>query len=226
MNRILLAEDDENLAFMLQDSLCELGYEVQVESTGVAALALFESKAFDLCLFDVMMPEMDGFSLAQKIREKDTQIPILFLTARSLEDDKLKGFASGADDYITKPFSIKELSCRISVFLKRTASQKTKSKELICFGDSTYDPENLCYSHAGQTYFLTDIEAQLLQLLIQNQGNTLRREIILKEIWGTDDYFKGRSLDVFIARLRKYIKVDLRLSIKNHHGVGFSLRIS
>ena len=222
---ILLAEDDENLGFMLEDNLASLGYEITWAKNGVEALAHFKTKTPEICIIDVMMPKMDGFELATKIREMNEFVPILFLTAKSMEEDRLKGFEIGADDYITKPFSMKELSYRIKVFLKRNKTKIEKSTKLIRFGLSEYDPENLTYSKDGDSYPLTEMEAQLLEMLIEKQNQLVRREDILEKIWGENDYFKGRSLDVFITRLRKYLKKDESLEIKNHHGVGFSLRV-
>ena len=173
-----------------------------------------------------MMPKMDGFELATRVRHEDEFIPVLFLTARSMEEDRLKGFEIGADDYILKPFSMRELNYRINVFLRRSdqSERKSNSKERS-FGYSTYDTENLSYSNKNHRYSLTEMEAKLLEMLIERQNELVRREDILERIWGENDYFKGRSLDVFITRLRKYLKEDQSLEIKNHHGVGFSLLV-
>ncbi len=228
MAKILLAEDDENLGFMIQDSLAELGHEITWESNGQAALAAFGKDDFEICLLDVMMPKMDGFELAVKIRETSEFVPILFLTAKSQEEDRLEGFEVGGDDYITKPFSIKELACRIEVFIRRSAPQisSTKSLEVVRFGNSAFDPANLNYSCKETHQSLTQMEANLLNLLLKHQNELVKREFILETIWGENDYFKGRSLDVFITRLRKYLKQDDSLEIRNHHGVGFTLIIS
>lgn len=226
MANILLAEDDENLGFMIQDNLIDIGHEVKWCNNGEEALNQFLNQKPDLCLIDVMMPRMDGFELASKIREEDDFIPILFLTAKSLEEDRLTGFEVGGDDYITKPFSLKELDHRIHVFLRRTSQIPDKpSSKTIDFGDSTFDTQNLIYSCKDYSGGLTQMEAQLLTLLLENRNQLVKREIILEKIWGENDYFKGRSLDVFITRLRKYLKMDSRLEIKNHHGVGFCLII-
>jgi len=224
MTKILLAEDDTNLGFMVEDNLTELGYEVQWAKDGMAAFSLFEEDSFSVCLIDVMMPKMDGFELASKIRGKDDLIPILFLTAKSMEEDKLKGFEIGGDDYITKPFSMKELDYRIKVFLRRNGAPASISpQETVNFGLSSFDPQNLSYSNNTTTFSLTQMEADLLAILIENRNKLVKREEILEKIWGENDYFKGRSLDVFITRLRKYLRGDNTLEIKNHHGVGFSL---
>lgn len=228
MARILLAEDDENLGFMIQDSLSDVGHEVVWESDGQSALESFTKADFEICLLDVMMPKMDGFELALKIREVSEFVPILFLTAKSQEADRLEGFEVGGDDYITKPFSIKELAYRIQVFLRRsaTSSSPSLSSEIVTFGQSSYDPVNLSYSCKDSDQSLTQMEANLLKLLLQHRNELVKREFILETIWGENDYFKGRSLDVFITRLRKYLKNDESLEIRNHHGVGFSLIIS
>lgn len=225
MAKILLAEDDENLGFMLEDNLSEFGHEVSWAKNGLQALESYRTTKFDVCIIDVMMPKMDGFELARNIREADAFVPLLFLTAKSLEEDKLKGFEIGADDYITKPFSIKELNFRIAVFLKRSMTPHQIPNRTISFGHSTYDSEELMYACGSVTHSLTEMEAKLLGLLVQNKNQLIRREVILERIWGENDYFKGRSLDVFITRLRKYLKEDPTLEIRNHHGVGFCLKI-
>ena len=224
MAKILLAEDDQSLGFMVEDNLSELGHEVDWCSNGVEALAAFEKQSYDVCLIDIMMPKMDGFELAVKIRESDELIPILFLTAKSMEEDRLKGFEIGGDDYITKPFSLKELDYRIKVFLRRSGGEEvTDLKEIVHFGASSFDTQNLHYKNQTIECSLTQMEAQLLTILIKNKNQLVKREVILEKIWGENDYFKGRSLDVFITRLRKYLKEDDKLEIKNHHGVGFCL---
>ncbi len=225
MAKILLAEDDENLGFMVQDNLTDLGHDVTWAKNGDEALSKYQSCAPSLCLIDVMMPKMDGFDLARKIRAQDEWTPILFLTAKSIEGDRLKGFEVGGDDYITKPFSMKELSYRINVFLRRKIALNTHGAEKIEFGKSRFDPSNICYEVNEDRYPLTQMEGKLLALLVANKNMLVKRETILESIWGENDYFKGRSLDVFITRLRKYLKADDSLTIKNHHGVGFSLMI-
>lgn len=226
MTKILFAEDDPNLAFMIEDNLSELGYEVHWAKDGMEALDEFNKGNYQLCIIDIMMPKLDGFQLASKIREIDEWVPILFLTAKSMEEDKLKGFEIGGDDYITKPFSMKELDYRIKVFLRRISSEALRLKETIHFGRSTFDPRNLLYRNTTKEFSLTQMEAQLLTILIMNRNQLVKREMILEKIWGENDYFKGRSLDVFITRLRKYLKEDDSLEIKNHHGVGFCLVIT
>ena len=224
MAKILLAEDDPNLGFMVSDNLSDLGHQVSWSKNGEEALSLFQNEPYELCLIDVMMPKMDGFELAINIRTKNEFIPILFLTAKSMEEDRLKGFEIGGDDYITKPFSMKELDYRIEVFLKRNPPMEPKGlNKKVHFANSSFDPHNLQYQNTVQEFSLTQMEAHLLTILIENQNQLVKREVILETIWGENDYFKGRSLDVFITRLRKYLKGDNKLKIKNYHGVGFSL---
>lgn len=226
MAKILLAEDDENLGFMIHDNLESEGHQVDWCKNGQEALHVFENSIPDVCLIDVMMPKMDGFELVKKIRAKNDLVPVLFLTAKSLEEDRLNGFEIGADDYISKPFSMKELIYRIGVFLKRSPITQEETPQSYSFGNSTFNSNNLQYETNGVFHSLTQMEAQLLHLLLQNQNQLVLREHILETIWGENDYFKGRSLDVFITRLRKYLKTDVTLEIRNHHGVGFSLLVN
>ena len=223
MAKILLAEDDENLGFMVKDNLESMNHEVIWAKNGEEALTFFEQNTPEICLVDVMMPKMDGFVLAENIRTKDDFVPIIFLTAKSMEEDRLRGFEIGGDDYVTKPFSIKELTYRIQVFLRRTSDSPAAAPQILDFGKSSYDAVNICYKVGEETFPLTQMEGQLLKMLLNSKGVLVKREEILEEIWGENDYFKGRSLDVFITRLRKYLKADSTVEIKNHHGVGFSL---
>lgn len=225
---ILLAEDDPNLAFVIADHLAEEGYEVISAKNGLEALASFREREISICLIDVMMPRMDGFSLAREIRKLDEMVPLLFLTARSLEEDRVKGFEIGGDDYITKPFSMQELVYRVRVFLRRSLQDHTLSSQRVStkhlpLGKLIFDEANLLISCGENKTGLTQMEADLLLLLMKNRNILVKREVILETIWGENDYFKGRSLDVFISRLRKYLKDDPTLMIKNHHGVGFTL---
>ncbi|MEQ9307030.1 MAG: response regulator transcription factor [Marinoscillum sp.] len=220
---ILLAEDDPNLSFVIADQLSQEGFNLITAADGKKAWSLFTSMEINLCLVDVMMPKMDGFSLATQIRQRDEDVPILFLTARSMEEDRLKGFEIGGDDYISKPFSIAELTHRIKVFLRRSLSaDQAAEPNIIQLGTLSFDQFNLQVIGASSVS-LTQMEADLLKLLWKHKNRLVRREDILVEIWGENDYFKGRSLDVFISRLRKYLKEDPTLEIRNHHGVGFSL---
>ncbi len=219
---ILYVEDDETLAFVTQDNLSENGYKIDHYEDGKSGLEAFNKHYYDLCILDVMLPEMDGFQLAEEIRKYNKEIPILFLTAKSLKEDRIHGLTIGADDYITKPFSIEELILKIEVFLKRKTIAQTTSSHLSV-GHFTFDHANLKLLLDGREENLTQKEADLLKLLIEYKGNTLRREQILKKLWGENDYFLGRSMDVFISRLRKYLKADPGLKIENIHGVGFRL---
>ena len=217
---ILFAEDDHNLGFVTKEGLEEAGYDVIWCKNGEEAWKAFGGQ--NLCLIDIMMPKMDGFTLAEKIREKDELTPILFLTAKSLEEDRLRGFEIGGDDYISKPFSMQELVYRLQVFLRRTGEQDNANDEFD-FGNCQFDFQNLLLIVSGHTQSLTQREGELLNLLLANKNQLVKREEILEKIWGENDYFMGRSLDVFVSRLRKYLKSDSAVEIKNHHGVGFVL---
>ncbi len=221
--KILVAEDDENLGFVIQDSLEQEGYEVTWCKNGEQGWHLFGEESFDLCLLDIMMPKLDGFELARRIRTRDEFVPIVFLTALEMEADKLQGFEIGGDDYVTKPFSLKELLYRIAVFMRR-ARVSTTATEVMTVGSYTLDLRNLKLAHKQGEITLTQMEAKLLQMLCECKNELVKREDILIRIWGENDYFKGRSLDVFISRLRKYLRHDASLSIENHHGVGFTLK--
>ncbi|MBV6643989.1 MAG: response regulator transcription factor [Cyclobacteriaceae bacterium] len=221
---LLLVEDDEHLGFVITDNLKQRDFDVLWVRDGAEGLKAFEVGGFDLCILDIMMPRMDGFSLAKAIREQDEFVPIIFLTAKSLEEDKLKGFEIGGDDYLTKPFSVKELEYRIRVFLRRNiASSEDVSEKRLNVGAFAYDKHNLLLKNGEACYTLTQMEGDLLQLLLSYRNTLVKREEILVKIWGENDYFKGRSLDVFISRLRKYLKADPTIEIRNHHGVGFTL---
>lgn len=220
--RILYAEDDETLSFITKDNLEINGYEVSHASDGEAALSKFNEESFDICVLDVMMPKMDGYKVAENIRKVNAQIPILFLTAKSLKEDKIKGLQLGADDYITKPFSIEELVLKIEVFLRRKYISNPDA-DLVALGDYSFDYTNLKLTQGESEKGLTQKEGDLLKMLILNKNQILKRGQILKELWGEDDYFLGRSMDVFISRLRKYLKGDPIIKIENVHGVGFRL---
>lgn len=221
--RILYVEDDADLSFVTRDNLQLHGQEVWWSDNGRAALDLFEQQVFDLCILDVMLPEMDGFELAEEIRKKNQEIPILFLTAKSLPEDRLLGLRIGADDYLTKPFQMEELLLKIEIFFRRRklASEPSSARAAI-LGNFALDYQNLTLSHpAEEDRRLTQREADLIMLLCQRKNIVVRRSEILETIWGKDDYFLGRSLDVFVSRLRKYFKADERIRIENVHGIGF-----
>ncbi|UII28110.1 response regulator transcription factor [Fulvivirga maritima] len=216
---ILLVEDDNSLGFVIQDNLVQHGYKVSRCHDGDEGLSTYQKEAFDLCILDVMLPKKDGFTLAQELRKMDSEVPIIFLTAKAMQEDKLTGFEVGGDDYITKPFHIKELIYRIEVFLKRTQRKAESGTFLI--GKYVFDYENLCLKLAGAEKMLTQKEADVLKFLCSHKGEVVKREDILKHVWGSDDYFLGRSMDVFISKLRKYLKDDPTVEIINQHGVGF-----
>ncbi|MEM7107423.1 MAG: response regulator transcription factor [Bacteroidota bacterium] len=218
---ILLVEDDESLGFVVKDNLELRGFKVDWVKNGQEGLNFYKKKDYSVCLLDVMLPEKDGFHLATDIREVDQQTPILFLTARAMQEDKLDGFRSGGDDYITKPFSMEELVFRINVFLKRTKRQTSLTKYQL--GDFIFDYDNLQLIKSGVGQTLTQKEADVLKYFADHTGKLVKRESILKAIWGEDDYFMGRSLDVFISKLRGYLKKDTSVEIANFHGVGFKL---
>jgi DNA-binding response OmpR family regulator len=223
---ILLAEDDINLGFVIADQLRAEGYHVSLTTDGVEALKRFNEQPYHLCIFDVMMPKKDGFTLARDIRQINSDVPILFLTAKSMTEDKIEGFNAGGDDYLTKPFSVEELNLRIKSLLKRV-NIRTEIPEEKVFSVSTFifDTENLTLTLNGTAQSLTKKEAQILKILYKFKNQVLPREVILNTVWGQDDYFVGRSLDVFITKLRKYLKEDERIQILNIHGVGFKLEI-
>lgn len=224
--KILLVEDDPNLGFVVKDNLQERGYEVTLCKDGVEGEQTFTAHAFDLCIFDVMLPKKDGFSLARTVREKNSEIPILFLTAKAMVEDKLEGFGTGADDYITKPFSLEELFCRVDVFLKRSKSvQGAEVPGIFSIGKFNFDSSNFKLKNHTSEKTLTSREAEILKQLYLHRDRVIKREEILMAVWGDDDYFLGRSLDVFISKLRKYLKDDPSVQIINYHGVGFKLEM-
>jgi DNA-binding response OmpR family regulator len=220
---ILLAEDDTTLSFVIKDSLQEAGYEVTTCANGEQAWQQFQKKDFDICLLDVNMPVRDGFALAKRIRQQSDVVPIIFITAKSQEDDKLKGFATGADDYVTKPFSMQELIMRIEVFLRRTKKLKADVKEEFNIGKLRFNYNELKLYDGNEIISLTQKEADLLKFLAGNVNKILKREEVLVNVWGKDDYFLGRSMDVFITKLRKHFKADPTINLETIHGVGFRL---
>ena len=223
--KILYVEDDESLSFITKDQLEIEGYAVTHCTNGKDGWAVFRKREFDLCLLDVMLPQMDGFELARKIRGVSKHIPIIFLTAKSMQEDKMEGFLIGGDDYVTKPYSFEELKMRIEVFLRRKKIIEEAPKEALKIGKFSFDYSNLDLGLDGQSKGLTQREADILYYLAKRANQVIRRSDILEDIWGKDDYFYGRSLDVFISRLRKYLSDDPELSIENVHSVGFKLNI-
>lgn len=223
--RILYVEDDESLSFITKDQLELEGYDVTHSSNGKDGWAAFRKGDFDICLLDVMLPQMDGFELARKIRSVSKHVPIIFLTAKSMQEDKMEGFLLGGDDYVTKPYSFEELKLRINVFLRRRKIIEEAPKEAISVGKYLFDYPNLALSLDDTSRGLTQREADILYYLASRPNQVIRRSDILEDIWGKDDYFYGRSLDVFISRLRKYLNEDSDISIENVHSVGFKLNV-
>jgi len=224
--KILMAEDDLNLGVLLVDYLETEGFDVKLCRDGELALRAFESNSFDLCILDVMMPKLDGFSLAKGIRAKDKKVPIIFITAKSLKEDKLKGYGLGADDYITKPFDEEELLWKMKAVIRRFSGSKNENKEEIkLIGNYTFDFYNQSLNIAGKTKRITEKESEILQYLYNQRNKVIKREEMLKELWGENDYFLGRSLDVFITKIRKYLKEDETITIENVFGVGFIFNV-
>jgi two-component system, OmpR family, response regulator len=221
--RVLLAEDDENLGSLLQEYLQAKNFETDWVTNGDRAFRYFEQYHYDLCIFDVMMPVKDGFSLATDVRVMNSKIPIIFLTAKSMKDDVLEGFSRGADDYITKPFSMEELLFRIEAILRRTKGKMGEEKNTWEIGKFTFDVKKQELTAGDKVQKLTTKEADLLKLLSNNMNEVLERNFALKAIWFDDNYFNARSMDVYITKLRKFLKDDPRVQIINVHGKGYKL---
>lgn len=223
--KILLVEDDTNLGFVIADQLKSEGYQVVLCSNGQEGHVRFTEDQFHLCIFDVMMPKKDGFTLAKEIRKINTDTPILFLTAKSMTEDKVAGFNAGGDDYLTKPFSFEELSVRVKALLRRVNIHEDPEERLIPLGNYLFDTENFTLKHPDFEKTLTKKEAMVLKMLCKFKNQVVARETILTAVWGQDDYFAGRSMDVFITKLRKYLSCDQQISISNIHGIGFKLEV-
>jgi len=219
--KILYVEDDETIAFLTKDNLQMKGYEVVHAKDGLEALEYFRRDKFRLCIIDIMLPHMDGYTLAKAIRKEDADVPVLFLSAKSLPEDKIKGLSLGGDDYITKPFSVDELALRIGVFLKRSRVYGGQNKERFTIGNVQYHYDEQIIIVNNKKIDLTQRENELMKFLFENCNRVIRREEILKTVWGDDDYFLGRSLDVFISRIRKIFASGTSISIRNIHGVGY-----
>jgi len=224
--RVLLAEDDLSLGFVIKDNLQDAGFDVTHCPDGETAWQQFQKKEFDICLFDVNMPVRDGFSLAKKVRQHSDVVPILFLTAKSLEEDKIKGFQTGADDYITKPFSMQELMMRMDVFLRRTKKLQSDGVEEYMVGNLRFVYNELKLYNGKEVISLTQRECDLLRFFAQHMNKVLKREEVLLNVWGKDDYFLGRSMDVFITKLRKHFKADPKVVLETIHAVGFRLYVA
>lgn len=223
--KILLVEDDTNLGFVIADQLKSEGYQVVLCSNGQEGHVRFTEDQFHLCIFDVMMPKKDGFTLAREIRKINAETPILFLTAKSMTEDKVAGFNAGGDDYLTKPFSFDELSVRVKALLKRVNIFEEQEDKIIVLGSYVFDTENFVLKHPEFNKTLTKKEAMVLKMLCKFKNQVVPRETILTAVWGQDDYFAGRSMDVFITKLRKYLSQDETISIANIHGIGFKLEV-
>lgn len=224
--KILLVEDDTNLGFVIADQLKSDGYSVTLCTDGAEGFKRFNEEKFHMCIFDVMMPKKDGFSLAKDVRKIDKEIPILFLSAKSMTEDKVEGFKAGGDDYLTKPFSVEELQVRVIALLKRVNILVEETEPAIIeIGNYQFDTENYTLIHPEFEKSLTKKEAHILKILCKFKNQVVARDVILNAVWGQDDYFVGRSLDVFITKLRKYLKEDTSISIGNIHGIGFKLEL-
>ena len=221
--RILLCEDDENLGMLLREYLQAKGYSAELCPDGEVGYKTFLKSKFDLCVLDVMMPKKDGFTLAQEIRQANAQIPIIFLTAKTLKEDILEGFKIGADDYITKPFSMEELTFRIEAILRRVRGKRSKETNLYKIGNFTFDTQKQLLSIGDKQTKLTTKESELLGLLCAHAKEILQRDFALKTIWIDDNYFNARSMDVYITKLRKHLKDDESIEIINIHGKGYKL---
>ena len=222
---VLLAEDDPNLGMLLREYLEAKGYTTTLAVNGKQGFEHFKQGGFDICILDIMMPVKDGFTMAEEIRQTDKEIPIIFLTAKSMKEDKLLGFETGADDYITKPFSMDELLMRMQAILRRTKPEndRLQKKEPIAVGEFLFDYDRQVLTHRGVERKLTTKESDLLHLLCANRYDVLDRSYALNRIWGDDNYFNSRSMDVYIAKLRKYLSEDPEVELVNVHGKGFKL---
>lgn len=222
---ILLCEDDENLGMLLREYLNAKGYDADLYPDGDAGYKAFLKNKYDLCVLDVMMPKKDGFTLAQEIRQISTDIPIIFLTAKTLKEDVLEGFKIGADDYLTKPFSMEELTFRIEAILRRVHGKRIKENNVYKIGRFTFDTQKQLLAIDDRQTKLTTKESELLALLCANANEILQRDFALKTIWIDDNYFNARSMDVYITKLRKHLKEDETIEIINIHGKGYKLII-
>lgn len=225
--RILLVEDDPNLGVVLEEYLRLKGYEVTLAQDGEAGWNSFIDRAADLCILDVMMPKKDGFTLAKEIRARNAVVPIIFLTAKALKEDRIEGFELGADDYITKPFAAEELLLRIQAIIRRCESNVSlKKKDDYVFSEFKFFYPLRTLSRGDTKHTLTSKEADLLRMLLEYKNETLRRDVALREIWGDDSYFNGRSMDVFLTKLRKYLRDDPNIEIVNVHGTGYKMVVT
>ncbi len=223
---ILLVEDDESLGFIIKDNLEMNDLEVTLIQDGNEAIETLKTSSFDVCILDIMLPGKDGLSIAKEIQNTGLEIPFMFLSARSLKEDRIKGFRTGCDDYLTKPFNIEELLLRIEVILRRSSKNTIQKQSTYQIGNYLFDYKNQFLKFEDEINRLTQREAEILKILVTNKGNLVKRSDILIQVWGDDDYFKGRSLDVFISKIRKYLKKDKKIKVINVHSSGFCLEIA
>lgn len=223
--KILLAEDDEHLSHLIKDELEDEGYSVTLCADGQSAIDVFDKNKFDLCLLDIMMPVKDGFTVAKKIRQQSDVIPIIFISTRALIDDKIEGYSRGADDYIVKPFNMRELLLKLDVFLRRTRKLFSEVKNEFTIGKIFFSHTDLKFESPDGVLKLKQKEADLLQFLCMHPNKILKRDEILLAVWGKDDYFLGRSMDVFMSKLRKYLKADPQVVLETIHGLGYRFSV-
>ena len=221
--KLFLCEDDENLGMLLREYLQAKGYDTDLYIDGEVGYKGFVKEKYDLCILDVMMPKKDGITLVKEIRAINTEIPIIFLTAKNMKDDILEGFKAGADDYITKPFSMEELVLRIEAIVRRVKGKRSKEQQVYQFGNMNFDTQKQILTINGESTKLTTKEAELLALLCAHANDILERNHALKQIWVDDNYFNARSMDVYITKLRKLLKPDPSIEIINIHGKGYKL---
>ena len=227
MPNLLLVEDDANLGSLLQEYLIDKGFPTDLATDGQKGWQSFVDKTYDLCIFDVMMPKKDGFSLAKEVRMSGRDVPIIFLTAKSMKEDTMQGFRVGADDYVTKPFDREELLLRIEAILRRYKKTPDNQEEAKIYqvGQYSFDYSHQQLSANDKSVRLTSKESELLKLFCQNLNQPISRSFALKTIWGDDSYFNARSMDVYITKLRKYLREDTSIQIMNLHGEGFKLMV-
>ncbi|MFA8449894.1 MAG: response regulator transcription factor [Bacteroidales bacterium] len=223
--KVLLAEDDKNLGTILKTFLDAKGFKTTLCIDGEQAIIAFKGDEFDICILDVMMPEKDGFTVAREIRKEDKVMPLIFLTAKAMEQDKIEGFDLGADDYLTKPFSMEELLLRMKAILRRMQSEHLARRQIYTINSYSFDYNRLILERSGKEQKLTNKEGDLLKLLCENTNKTVERSKALEHVWHEDNYFNARSMDVYITKLRKFLKEDEGVSLVNVHGVGFKLMI-
>ncbi len=222
---ILLAEDDLSLAFMISDALEEEGYHVIHAADGPTALQLFEGNKIDLCLLDIMLPGFDGYQLAKKIRRKNDLIPLIFLSTNQAENDKIEGYNLGGDDYLGKPFSIRELLKKVDVFIRRTRKLRAEDIKIYTIHQTTFNYTEMTINTGTEAHSITQKEADLLKYFCDHPNRIIKRQEVLLEVWGKDDFFLGRSMDVYVTRIRKYLRSDPGISLETIHGIGYRFSV-